>query len=314
MSDTYHGSYKWVTYRVDHTGSTSASFSNSSREADISTMINGFSSTMAGHRFTFSNGATGLPMFDQAIGMVKNTLLGYASAMDVAGVISLAGSAYVDIPEHWESSSTQFPSEQFKMRLASPYANKLSRFLAMYIPLACKLAGSLPISTGKQQYASPFMCQVISPGRMSCKLGMVENLSIQIGTGNMGFNQQNQPLAFDVSWSVKDMNKTMHAPIDTGGSLLNPFRSIFDDDNPFNDFLDTLAAVSMADQINPVRKLSKNIALRLNQWESFWSVGNMTMGFYDSPMGRAVTSVGTIAGLSGIPGTIIPQLNRSLIQ
>ena len=111
---------------------------------------------------------------------------------------------------------------------------------------------------------------------------MIENLNIDIGVGNIGYNQQNQPLGFDVSWSVKDMNKTMHAPIDTGASFLNPLRSIFDDDNAFNDYLNTLAAVSMADQINPIRKLSKNIALRLNQWDSFWSVGNMTMGFFDS--------------------------------
>lgn len=314
MADTFQGSYQWVTFRVEHTGTTSAAFSNSSKEAEITSMINGFSSTMAGHRFTFSNGATGLPLFDHAIKAVKNTLLGYADGVGAAGIISLAGSAYVDIPEHWESSSTQFPTENFKMKLATPYANKLSRFLAMYIPLSCIIAGSLPISTGKQQYTSPFMCHVISPGRMACKLGMIENLNITIGTGNVGFNQQNQPLAFDVSWSIKDMNKTMHAPIDTGGSFLNPFRSVFDDDNPFNEFINTLSAVSMADQITPIRKLSKNIALRLNQWESFWSIGNMTMGFYDSPMGRGVKSVVTMAGMAGVPGTIIPQLNRSLVQ
>lgn len=314
MSDAYHGSYRWVTFRVENTGSTSASFSNSSKEAEITSMINGFSSTMAGHRFTFSNGATGLPMFDTAISTVKNALLGYAAGLDAAGVISLAGSAYVDIPEHWESSSATFPTENFKMILNSPYANKLSKFLSMYIPLSCILAGALPISTGKQQYTSPYMCQVISPGRMSSKLSMIDNLNIVIGAGSMGFNQQNQPLQFDVTWSNKDMNKTMHSPIDTGGSYLNPFRAIFDDDNAFNDFLNTCSAVSMADQINPIRKLSKNIALRLNQWDSFWSVNNMTMGFFDSPLGRGTTTVATIAGLSGIPGTIIPQLNRSLIQ
>lgn len=314
LTNNYHGSYEWVSFRVEGTSSISSSFSNSSKEAEITSMINGFSSSMASARFTFSNGATGLPVFDTAIKAVKDTLLGFAAGMDVAGVISLAGSAYVDIPEHWESSSSTFPSESFKMQLRTVYANKLSRFMSMYVPLSMIIAGSLPISTGRQQYTSPYMCQVISPGRMSCKLGMVENLSIDIGTGNIGYNQQNQPLGFDVSWTVKDMNKTMHAPIDTGASLLNPLRSVFDDDNAFNDYLNVLAAVSMADQINPVRKLSKNIALRLNQWDSFWSVGNMTMGFFDSSVGRGVKSAITLAGLAGVPGTAIPQLNRSLAQ
>ena len=312
--NNYHGSYEWVTFRTETSGSVSSSFSNSSKEAEITSMINGFSSSMASARFTFSNGATGLPVFDGAIKAVKDTLLGFAAGLDVAGVISLAGSAYVDIPEHWESSSTQFPTETFKMQLRTVYANKLSRFMSLYVPLSMIIAGSLPISTGRQQYTSPYMCQVISPGRMSCKLGMIENLSIDIGVGNIGYNQQNQPLGFDVSWSVKDMNKTMHAPIDTGASLLNPLRAIFDDDNAFNDYLNVLSAVSMADQVNPIRKLSKNIALRLNQWDSFWSIGNMTMGFYDSMLGRGVKSAVTLAGLAGVPGTAIPQLNRSLAQ
>ena len=314
MSDNYHGAYEWVTFNVQHTGAMSVSFSNSSREADISSMINGFSSSMASTRFTFSNGATGVGAFDAAIGAVKNTILGFAAGIDAAGILSLAGSAYVDIPEHWDSSSTNFPSEQYKMKLRSVYANKLSRFIALYVPLAMIMAGALPISTGRQQYTSPYYCQVISPGRTSVKLGMIDNLNIEIGVGNMGYNQQNQPLAFDVSWSVKDMNKTMHAPIDIGGGFLNPGKGIFDDDNAFNDLLNVMSAVSMADQINPVRRLSKNIALRLNQWDSFWSMGNMSMGFYDSMLGRGVKTAVTMAGLAGVPGTIIPQLNRSLAQ
>jgi hypothetical protein len=44
---------------------------------------------------------------------------------------------------------------------------------------------------------------------------------------------------------------------------LNPAKGIFDDDNAFNDLLNVMSAVSMADQINPVRRLSKNIALLL---------------------------------------------------
>lgn len=313
MKVNYHGAYEWISFRVEHTGSISSSFSNSSRESDISSMINGFSSTMAGHRFTFSNGATGIGVFDAAVGTIKNTMLGFMDGLNAAGVISLAGSANVDIPEHWEASSTNWPSEPFKMHLRTIYANKLSRFMALYVPLSMIMAGALPISTGRQQYASPFYCQVISPGRMSCKLGMIENLSIDIGVGNIGFNQMNQPLAFDVSWQVKDMNKTAHAPIDTGASLLNPLRSIFDDDNAFNDYLNVLSAISMADQINPMRKLSRNIAVRLNQWDSFWSVGNMTMGFYDSMLGRGVKHTLTAAAMAGVPGVSIPQLNRSLV-
>lgn len=314
LAANYHGAYEWVTFRVQHTGSISSNFSNSSREAELSSMINGFSSMMAGHRFTFSNGNTGIGIIDSAVGGIKNTLMGYMSGLDVAGVINLAGSAYVDIPEHWESSSAQFPTESFKMELRTPYANKLSRFMDLYVPLAMIMAGALPISTGRQQYTSPFYCQVISPGRMSCKLGMIESTSIDIGTGNIGYNQKNQPLGFDVSWTVKDMNRTLHAPIDTGASLLNPLRAIFDDDNAFNDYLNTISALSMADQVIPTRRFSRNVAIRLQQWDSFWSMGNWTMGAFDTSLGRGVKNLTTLAGLAGVSGVQIPQLNRSLAQ
>ena len=87
LSDNYHGAYEWVSFNVQHTGAMSVSFSNSSREADISSMINGFSSSMASQRFTFSNGATGIPGFDAAIGAVKNTILGFAAGIDAAGIL-----------------------------------------------------------------------------------------------------------------------------------------------------------------------------------------------------------------------------------
>lgn len=308
----FNGAYEWVSFRVEPTGSISSSFSNSTKEADISSTINGFSSSLASNRFTFSNGNTGIGFIDEPIKMIKNSAMGFLSGLDVAGVINLAGSAYVDIPEHWESSSATFPSESFKMELRTPYANKLSRFIGLYVPLAMILAGALPISTGRQQYTSPFLCQVISPGRMNCKLGIIEQLSVELGVGNVGFNQRNQPLAIDVSFSVKDMNKTLHAPIDTGASLLNPLRSIFDDDNAFNDYLNTISALSMADQIIPTRRFSRNIALKLNNWDSFWSIGNWTMGAYDTSLGRGVKNMVTLGALAGIPGLSVPQLNRSL--
>ncbi len=314
LAANYHGAYEWVTFRVQHTGSISSSFSNQSKEADISSMINGFSSQMANARFTFSNGSTGIGFVDAAVSGIGNMLKGYVAGLDAAGVINLAGSAYSDIPEHWEASSSQFPSESFKMELRTPYANKLSRFMDLYIPLAMVMAGSLPISTGRQQYTSPFYCQVISPGRMTCKLGMIEQLSVDVGTGNIGYNQKNQPLGFDVSFTVKDMNKTLHAPIDTGASLLNPLRAIFDDDNAFNDYLNVISALSMADQIIPTRKFSRNVAVRINQWDSFWSMGNWTMGAFDSSLGRGVKNLVTVAGLAGIPGVEIPQLNRTLVR
>lgn len=311
ISNGYHGSYEWVTFRVAHTGSISSSFSNSSKQANITSMINGFSSMIADGRFTFSNGVTGIGPIDMAFRAAKDAALGFLSGFDLAGVISLGGSAYVDIPEHWESSSATFPSESFKMELRSEYANKLSRFINLYIPLSMVQAGSLPISTGRQQYTAPYYCKVISPGRMSTQLGMIDSLSIDIGVGNVGFNQSDMPLGFDVSFTVRDMNKVLHAPISDGYSILNPLKGIFDDDNAFNDYLNVISAVSMADQVLPLRRLSKNITLKLANVDSFFSVGNMSMMYYDSAPGRLAKSMVSAGAMVGIPGLSTPSFDRA---
>lgn len=313
-SSGYNGGFRYVSFRVNSTGPITANFSNTSRTPDIKSAINGFSSTAANMRFNFSQGATGIPGIDQVVGGLKNAAMGLVSGVELMGLISLAGSSFIDIPDHWEDSSASFPSESYSIQLRTPYGNALSRFMNLYIPLSMLLAGALPISTGRQSYTSPFICQLYSEGRCSIKLGMIESLTVTHGVGNLGFNRFNKPLGIDVSFNVKDFNRTMHAPIDTGGSILNPLNimSAFDDDNPVNDYINVLAAVSMADQTIATRKLSRNLRLKMMQWDSFWSVGNWTAGVYERAPGRFLQTLGQVGGT--VFPNLTPQFNRTIVN
>lgn len=297
MQSNFNRGYEYVGFKVDATGPISSSFSNQAGEPQISSDINNFSSGMASKRFSFSNGATGIPGVDSVLGGVKDFALGLAAGVDLAGLISLAGSSYVDIPDHWQSSSADLPTEQYSIPLRSPYGNKLSRFMNLMFPLSMLLAAALPISHGRQSWGSPFLCELYSIGRTIKRLAMIENLSVTHGVGNLGFNRSNESLAIDVTMSVKDMNRLFHAPIDTGFKWSAPLKGVFDDDNAFNDYISVLSSTGMAELTVPTRRFAKNINLRLAQMDSFWSTSNLTMAVADTQPARFVKA---LAGLNAV--------------
>ena len=305
----FDGAFSWVAFRVNATGSVSASFSNSTTTPEIKSAINSFSSSAAKTRFNFSQGATGIPGLDTVMSGLKEAVLGFADGVSLMGLVSLAGSSFIDIPDTWEDSSANLPSESYEIHLRSPYGNTLSRYMNIHIPLSMLLAGALPISTGRQTYASPFICKLISVGRSNMDLAMIDSLSVTHGVGNLGFNREKKPLGVDVSLTFKDLNRSVHAPIDTGGSMLNPLNamSVFDDDNSFNYYINTLCGVSVADQVLATRRLERNVRLKMMQYNTFFSTSHLTLAVTESAPGRALRSIASAAsfasgGLFAAPG------------
>lgn len=312
MKSGYNGGFSWVAFKVNATGSQSASFSNSTTTPEIKSMINGFSSSAAKLRFNFSQGATGIPGIDTITEGVKNLTLGLmaGSGIGIAGLVSLAGSSFVEVPDTWEDSTANLPAESFEIHLRSPYGNVLSRYMNLHIPLSMLLAGALPISTGRQSYTAPFICKMISVGRSNVDLGMIDSLNITHGVGNLGFNRDKKPLGIDVSFTVKDLNRAVHAPIDMGGSLLNPLSalSIFDDDNAFNFYINTLAGVSVADMTLAKNRFDRNLRLKMMAYNSFFSTSHLTLAATESAPGRALRSVASAGSL--IWPSIAPGMNK----
>lgn len=294
MRSNFNMGYEYVGFKVDATGPITASFSNQTGEPELSSTINGFSSSLASKRFSFANGATGIPGVDGVLETVKNFALGAVAGIDMAGLISLAGSSFVDIPDHWQNSTADLPTESYTIPLRSPYGNKLSRFMNLFIPLSMLLAGGLPISHGRQSWGQPFLCELFSIGRTIKRLAMFESMSVTHGVGTLGFNRSNESLGIDVTLNVKDLNRVMTAPIDTGFSWTNPLKGIFDDDNAFNDYISVLASTGMAELTVPTRRLTRNINLRLAQIDSFWSTSNLTMAVMDTQPARFMKAVAGI--------------------
>lgn len=262
----------YIGFRVDPTGTVSESFSNSTKESAISSKINGVSSDSRSARFSFSDGNTGFDLIDGAISAAKAAASGFLDSVNMSGLLSLAGSAYVDIPEQWQDSTASMPSSSFTIELRAPYGHVLSRFMNIHVPLACLLAAALPISAGKQAYTSPFLCSLFNKGKNQIRLGIIDSLSITRCTGNMGINNNGECLGIDVTISIKDLSKVLHVPIEDGFNPLMPWKDgLISDDSAFKDYMAVLGNLSLADQVYPWRKMFLNLTRKRENIDTFFS-------------------------------------------
>lgn len=265
----YRDGGEFVSFRVDNPGTVSESFSNSSRESDISSKLNGMVNSARSARFTFSDGNTGAGLIDEAKNAAGNLLAGFLDGVHMSGLLTLAGAAFVDIPKVYDTSSATFPTASYTIKLRSPYGNKMSRFINLYVPLSMLLAAALPISTGKQSYTGPFLCEAYSRGRVATRLGMISSLSITRGVGNLGWNNDDEPLGIDVSFEVADLSSVMHAPINDRVDSVLPWKGLMDDDSAFGDYMSVLSSMALEDMVYPYNKFMLNLTKKAEFYRAF---------------------------------------------
>jgi hypothetical protein len=210
----------FVTFRVNATGPVTDSFQSQAADSELANKINSMSSQSRSTRFDIESG----DISDNTIGKlaghalqgVQDIVSGLADGFGLSGLAALGGSAFVDIPKHWQSSSGQLSRSTYTMNLISPYGNPISQLLNLYIPVAMLLAGTLPLATGAQSYTSPFICELYDRGRCQIRLGIIDSLSITRGTSNLAFDADGNAMAIDVSFTVLDLSNLVYLPITQG--------------------------------------------------------------------------------------------------
>ena len=270
----------FVSFRVDNSGPTNETFSNSVQESEISSKFNSMSGESRSTNFNFANGNLDDGVVGKtiglALGVVKDAVSGFAAGVGMSGLAALGGAAFVDIPKHWQSSTANLPRMDYSFTLVSPYGNKMSQLFNLYIPLAMILAAALPLSTGKQSYTSPFLVELYDRGRAQTRLGIIDSLSISRGVGNLSFNNSGEAMSIRVSFSVIDLSSVLHMPIVQGFSLTNPLSSIFDDDNAFTDYMAVLGSLSLNEQVYAFDKLKLGLTRQLANMRTWFSKAHTT--------------------------------------
>lgn len=205
----------FVGMRVNPTRGITDSFSNTHSPIQTGEFIRSATGGMKDMRFNLAGGNI-LPGMDDVLAVAKNVAIGTLDGMTfglTSAIASVLQGAYIDMPDKWDESNCNLGTASYSIRLTAPYGNAISQLQNIYIPLACLLAGVLPMQTGKSSHTSPYLCSLFSKGVQDIELGMITELSIERATSNLPYSKWRQPLAIDVNFTVTDFSRVLAAPI-----------------------------------------------------------------------------------------------------
>lgn len=249
-------------FRVEHTGASTETFSNSSQQAEFATKLNGVSNNFANKRFTLGNGAILGDIAEGAMGMIKDIGMGLANGVTGGlpdAIAGLLGEGFLDVPEHWANSVAQLPSMRYKMTLDLTASNPLSRIMGLYVPWAMVAALFWPKALGRQSYGSPFLVRLFDPGRVQSPLALPVSLTVTRGGGNLGFTTGKKPTRFELTFEFKDLTSVLAMPVFTG-VWGNSDRTAIDEDSTITNYLAAITGMSVYDQVYPMAKAKVRLA------------------------------------------------------
>jgi hypothetical protein len=263
---------------VENTGDATESFSSQVGESEISSKINSISGSARSTRFSAADGNIGGGIAGSVVqgilGSVQQLAMGAANSLGLDGMAALGGNAFADIPKTWMQSTTNMPQMNYRIKLISPYGNRYSKFVNIWLPLSMLLAGALPLSAGPHAYTSPFLIQLYDRGRAQTRLGMITDMTVTRGGMNLAFNKIGEPMAVEVSFNVVELSNILHMPV---AKAFNPIRdlsvsSIFDNESLYHDYIATLSSLSLAEQIYVGERLKIGITKYMKNLDSWFSV------------------------------------------
>lgn len=327
------GGADFVTYHVDYAGAVQESFSNSAGETGIGSQLKGIASTAKQKRIDFAEGNIGgeggfTGMVQGVVSGLMNGVAGFASAWGLDGLIALSGKGFADIPKVWQDTAANLPRMSYSIELRAVYGHRYDIMTNIFYPLATLLAFVLPRSTGKQSYTQPFLVRCFDKGRAVCRTGLMTELSISRGEGNVAWNDDLLPMSVNVSFTIEDLSSVLHMPIapmlsvgdllvqtvgagvggavdlvsgsdtkktaemsgkDTGKHVANLLTTgNWDDDNAFTDYMSALASLDITDMINATNRLKLRMATRVTAYNTQMSASYFSNQFHGTLPGRAL--------------------------
>lgn len=308
---------QFITLRVDHNSSQTESFSNSVRESSLAQGINGSVSNSRSMIFNAAGGNIGVSSIDSFVKSTMDFVGGALSSVKLDGLLALAGQAFVTLPKTWDSSTASLPTAEYTIPLCSPSGNKVALFTNLYLPIAIMLAASLPLSAGLSSFTSPFICQLYHTGRVQCKTGIITQMSLERGTGNVGWNADGQMLNAQIRFTVVDLNELITIPIRRPGegrmTTLNDIADTlaegaselatgstaagdivngraFDEESQLQDYAAVLGGLPLTDSFYRLRRLNLNLTQLNTSFRNWRSSTNFMSWLLDGGTARMLSN------------------------
>lgn len=276
---------QFLCLRVNNTGSASESFSNSTKEAEISSKLNSFSSGAKEIRTTLLGGNIGDDIVSNVVesvfGVAGDFIQGVAQKIPLGGLIGLMGSAYVDIPEVYDNSTSSMNSLTYNIELRTTSGHPLAILKEIMIPMCCILGFALPQSTGTESYTQPMLIEVWDKSKAKSRLCLCTDLTITRGVGNLGWSRDGYPLAVDISFTLKELSRVTHMPA-------LPSIGLFSEASLFNDYMAVLGGLSLYDQEAFVNRIAIASAKLSNSFYQSINPARYASQFWDSGIGKTI--------------------------
>ncbi len=297
----------FVTLMVSNTGTQSESFSNTFGDSGIQQEFNSTSASARSSRFNMADGNFGIPGVDTAVAVVKEVASGILDSAQAGGLIALAGSAFVDIQKVYESSSSSMMDLSLTVPLRTWSADEWLVFKRIIYPMFCIAAFSMPRATGPSSYDEPFLLEVYLRGRSQMRECRVSSVSFTRGVGDVGWTRDGIALGVDVTIALENMSGVFGVPINPTTSKLMAAagalgdtvetiaaavsKSTYSEDNQLGDYQAVLAAVSLENQINTLKKWKLSLARTRANMQAWRSPDRTIAAFFDTLPGEILKAI-----------------------
>ena len=256
IKHTAKGGFDWVGFRIEKGTDSSESISNQTGASEVAGMLNSAAEKGRNRTFISAAGNIGVPVIDGLISGIKQVAEGVSAGLGLGSPVDLVtGNGVFDIPDVWKGSSFS-KSYSFDIQLRSKYADPVSIYQSMYIPLCMILAAALPRGTGPNMYTSPFILEAYADGMFAVPVGIIESVSIKRGLAEHGWSIQGLPTAIDVSVTIKDLSPAFFLSM---GDDQGDFRKTLGKNSSLQNYMATLSGFGIADRTFKKRNILNKI-------------------------------------------------------
>lgn len=246
-----------VAFYLDAETQVSESYSNTTKDSMLQSMVDGFSDTM--QQILFLVGGVGggkvAQVAQEGLGKAQSVVQGFVSKfqsilpsktidfLDSSVQMILSGGKMA-LPELWSDSSVN-NSYDISIKLRTPDNDNVSWFLNIGVPLIHLLTFVLPVQATANSYNSPFLIRAYYKSIFHVQMGIITSMNIRKGDkGKWTIN--GLPTEVDIQFSIKDLYDylTLSLLNDPGAHILGSMADMYKN-SAMTDYLAVLAGINI---------------------------------------------------------------------
>lgn len=274
VTEAIKGTHQYLSFYVDPSTSFNESSSNETTKSQLEGKFDQMESIVK--EIAFFGNAMAIKSVDKFQSTLSNALSSIGGS-DEGFFQSLFGrsseivnGSNLIFPEIWGDAAYN-KSYTITIDLKTPYGDKESIFLNIFVPMLHALALALPRQTSANTYSAPFLVKMFSKGWFSCEMGIVDHIQIEKGP-EQSWSIDGLPTAMKIQLSVKDMySNLMMAPSN------KPF--LFFSNQGMMEFLGATCGVDLS-RPNMELKLQIGMAIFLKKYTDI--VPNTKRSFFEN--------------------------------